>query len=367
MKLCIIYNFAAHYRQSVFELIDQAFDCVWYFGKSNQDIKKMDYSVFKSPIFEVETIHFANLTYQKKVIRLLRKYDIFLMLGDSRSVSTWLFLLFSQFNVHKKVYLWSHGIYGKESKIEILLKKIIFKLADGIFLYNNYARDLMIKKGFKTDKLFVIHNSLDYKKQLQIRNLIKPSVIYKKHFGNKNPNIIFIGRLTQVKKLDLLLEAVKLLKYKGYIFNVIFVGDGTEREFLELRASKLGLNKFVWFYGACYDEQENAELIYNADLCVAPGNVGLTAMHAMVFGTPVITHNNFKQQMPEFESIIPFKTGDFFEYDNVSSLADKIKTWFEVYGIYRNSVREECYKEIDNFWTPEFQIKVLRKNINLYE
>lgn len=71
------------------------------------------------------------------------------------------------------------------------------------------------------------------------------------------------------------------------------------------------VDKNVWFYGSCYDEQTNAELIYNADMCVAPGNVGLTAIHAMTFGCPVITHSDFKWQMPEFEAIHPGKTGDF--------------------------------------------------------
>lgn len=367
MKLCIIYNFAPHYRQSIFKLIDQTFDCVWYFGKTNQDIKKMDYSIFKGPITEVETMRFAHLTFQKKVLRLLRKYDIFLMLGDSRSISTWLFILFSRFYVRKKVYLWSHGIYGKESKFEMFFKKIIFKMVDGIFLYNNYAREIMVKNGFKADKLFVIHNSLDYDRQLKIRSQIKPSTIFKDHFGNKNPNIIFIGRLTKVKKLDMLLSAVKLLKEENHLYNVTFVGDGVERKYLESLANDLGLKNSVWFYGACYDERENAELIYNADLCVAPGNVGLTAIHTMVFGTPVITHNVFKLQMPEFESIIPFKTGDFFEYGNINSLAVKIKEWFEIYGICRENVRKECNKEIDNFWTPKFQINVLKNNIDMHE
>lgn len=367
MKLCIIYNFAAHYRQSIFKLIDNTFDCVWYFGKANQDIKKMDYSVFKGLITEVETKRFAGLTYQKKILGLLGKYNRFLMLGDSRSVSTWMFLLFSKFIPRKKVFLWSHGIYGKESKTEMLLKKIVFGLADGIFLYNNHARELMIKKGFKADKLFVIHNSLDYDRQLEIRNQIEPSDIYKKHFSNKNPNIIFIGRLTKVKKLDMLLEAVKLLKEKDKLFNVTFIGDGVERETLELKVKKLGLENVVWFYGACYDEWTNADLVYNADLCVAPGNVGLTAIHTMVFGTPVITHNDLKWQMPEFEAITPLQTGNFFEYGSVASLTEKIEEWFNINGIRRDYIRQECYKEIDHNWTPQFQIEVLKKNIGLHE
>lgn len=58
----------------------------------------------------------------------------------------------------------------------------------------------------------------------------------------------------------------------------------------------------------------NAEFIYNADLCVSPGNVGLTAMHSLVFGCPVITHNCFEWQMPEFEAIQPGITGDFLRW-----------------------------------------------------
>lgn len=363
MKLCIVYNFAAHYRQSIFKLIDDTFDCTWLFGKANQDIRKMDYSIFKASITEVDTRRFAGLTFQKKVLGLLRKHDIFLMLGDSRCVSTWLFLLFSKFTPRKKVYLWSHGIYGKESKMEMLFKKFIFKLADGVFLYNNYARELMLKKGFKADKLFVIYNSLDYDQQLKIRHRIRPSDIYKEHYENDYPNLIFIGRLTKIKKLEILLEAVSVLKKRGVFFNVTFVGDGSERKTLERKAEELGIDGSIWFYGACYDEMANAELIYNADLCVAPGNVGLTAIHSMVFGTPVMTHNEFKWQMPEFEAIVPSRTGDFFEYGSIISLVEKIEEWFGGNGIFRDQIREECYKEIDDHWTPQYQIEVLKKNI----
>ena len=60
--------------------------------------------------------------------------------------------------------------------------------------------------------------------------------------------------------------------------------------------------------GECYSEETNAKLIYNADLCVAPGNIGLTAIHVMMFGCPAITHNDFKWQMPEFEAIKSMET-----------------------------------------------------------
>ena len=110
----------------------------------------------------------------------------------------------------------------------------------------------------------------------------------------------------------MLVNAVAELKTKGENYNLVFVGNGLEGENLKARVKGLGLTDAVWFNGACYDEKTNAELIYNSDLCVAPGTVGLTAMH-MVFGTPVISHNDFKWQMPEFEAIKPGITGAFLK------------------------------------------------------
>lgn len=48
----------------------------------------------------------------------------------------------------------------------------------------------MIKEGFDASKLHVIKNSLDYDKQLEIRNNIVASNVYKEHFKNNNPTII---------------------------------------------------------------------------------------------------------------------------------------------------------------------------------
>ena len=125
------------------------------------------------------------------------------------------------------------------------------------------------------------------------------------------------------------------------------------------------MNGQIWFYGECYDEKVNAMLIYNADLCVSPGNVGLTAIHSMVFGTPVISHNAFSWQMPEFEAIVPNMTGAFYVYNNQESLVDSISQWFRDNKNKRDEIREKCYKEIDDNWTPVYQMRVIKENLVL--
>ena len=365
-ELCLIYNFAPKYREAIFTEIDRAWDCEWFFGVNGTDIKGMDLGVLKNATTVPQAPLRGHWYRLKGIGGLTRRKDLrtFFILGEPYCLSTWwLAVKLRLFHPSRRLYFWTHGWYGKESRVTRLVKKAFFKLAHGVFLYGNHARGLMIAEGFDANRLFVIHNSLDYAGQLALRGSLEPTDIYRRHFGNNNPTLIFIGRLTGVKRLDLLLQAAARLKADGLEVNIVMVGDGSERASLEALATELGIASNCWFYGACYDDRENAALIYNADVCVAPGNVGLTAMHTMVFGTPVISHNDFKWQMPEFEAIRPGLTGAFFEKDNVESLADAIKNWLN--SADRDKVRQECYKEIDTLWTPQYQMEVLRANLRV--
>ncbi len=367
MKVCLIYNFAQHYRTSIFKLIDQAYDCQYVFGDRYLNVKKMDYSLLKGEIYEVTTKKlFGKFLYRPGVLKTLHQdFDCYLLLGEPYVLSTWLFCLKARFIYpRKRVYFWTHGWYGKEDKLERLVKKLFFRLPNGgIFLYGNYARELMVNEGFAPEKLFVIHNSLAYEEQVAVRKQLSFQPIYKEHFGNDNPVLFFIGRLTEIKKLDLILHAMAVLRDRGELFNMTFIGDGDKLADLKTLTKELNLEKNVWFYGSCYDERELGGMIYNADLCVSPGNVGLTAMHTMVFGTPVLTHDDFSHQMPEFEAIKDGETGSFFKYGDVESLADSIDNWFAKNKEKRECVRKACMNEIDENWTPQFQISVLRERL----
>lgn len=366
-KLCIIYKFAPHYRKAIFYALDNEYNCDWYFGENKTGIKEMDLSLLKKTnIFKIYG-NIQKLYWQGIMISVLfnKKYKNFLVLAETRSISFWLMVFLKRiFFSKKKLYGWGHGWYGRENIIHKRLDRLKFNMLDGLFLYNNYARNLMIDGGINPKKLFVIGNSLDYDNQLTIRKSLVSSDIYIKKFNNNNPVLIFIGRLTKEKKLDELIDAIAILKKKGRNFNIVFIGDGEEKTFLEQQAKNKGIS--YWFYGPCYDEHTNAELIYNADLCISPGNVGLTAIHSMMFGTPVITHNDFRFQGPEFESIISGETGDFFEKNNIQSLSEKINSWFENKKD-RNSIREMCYNEIERQWTPKYQMKVIKDYLNLNE
>ena len=364
MKVLVVYNSAAHYRESVFRLIGKTIECDFVFGRKLGNIKQFDTATLDGNVIIVDNKKLGRFYYQPHVLSLsLRKqYDRYLFLGDTRCLSTWLSaFVIRLFSPSKRIYFWTHGWYGKESWMEALLKKFFFRLANGgIFLYGNYARELMVKEGFNPEKLFVIHNSLAYEQQLELRPSLGNNDTFRCYFNNCFKTLLFIGRLTTVKRLDLLLEALTLTKNE---YNLALVGDGTEKESLISKTEELGLKNRVWFYGACYNETELGRLISASDLCVSPGNVGLTAIHSMVFGTPVLTHDDFPWQMPEFEAIRNGETGCFFRRGDVKSLAESIDSWFSQDFYDREEIRKKCYSEIDSYWTPAFQLDVILKHL----
>lgn len=340
--------------------MDKELPCDFYFGDSRPGgIKPVPYELLEHFKGEFHNYTFGPYYWQKGSLKLLKSdYTDIITPGDYYCLSTWVMLLLAKLK-HKNIYLWTHGAYGDETGIKRRLALMSKKLAKGLFLYGNYAKEILKKWGVPQEKMYVIFNSLSYDEQLPLRNSIKASRFYQEHFENNNPNLVFIGRLTTVKKIDQLLTAVKILKDDNLPCNITIIGDGSQREKLEILTAELGIQNNVWFYGPLYDEKVIAEFLYNADICVSPGNVGLTAIHAMTFGCPVISHSNFPKQMPEFEAIIEGKTGCFFKEDNIGSLAKSIRNWL-ANSENRDDIRYACYKVIDEKYNPHVQIEIIK-------
>ena len=360
-KICNIFNYPSHYRAKIYKLLDSEYDCKFVFSDEKINIKKMNLDELKN----VRVNHVSQMghfLWLKGLVPLaFKRFDSYIMTVATNDLSHWLFLIILKMFSRKKVYVWCHGFYGKENNAQLMVRKMYYGLVDGLFLYGDYARNLLINHGVKPEKMFVVHNSLNYDKQLEIRKTIKSSNIYKQHFVNEHPVLVMIGRLNNRKKLDLLFEAMAILNKEGSYFNAVIIGDGDYKYSLEKRVQELDLKEQVWFYGACYDEYLNAELLYNADLCVIPGDVGLSAIHSLMFGVPVITHNYFPDQGPEFEVIHMEQTGAFYKAGDIISLSDTIKNWFSSHSDDREQVRNCCYNVIDTEWNPYYQMKVFKK------
>lgn len=358
-KICLIASSAPLYRKMIYTYMGKVLGCDFILGAG--PTKQMNIYDLPNKVIPIYSKYFFGTSCYLDcgAVTNSKDYETLILCMGIRSITEWLILFLALFR-RQKTYIWSHGWLGKETPLKRFLGRIYYGMANGVFIYNERSTILMKKEGIKPRKLHTIYNSLDYDAQLILRQKVRTLNIYHEHFGNENRNIVFIGRLTSVKRFDLLLDAVALLKKQGEIVNVTFIGDGVERENMERRVNYLDIRAQVWFYGACYDEKTNAEMISNADLCVSPGNIGLTAIHVMMFGCPAITNDDFDHQMPEFEAIRDGKTGTFFKANDSNSLADAISKWFKQHASNRDEVRKACYGEIDCKWNPHNQIRIFK-------
>ena len=121
MKLLIVYNYPLHYRKSIFHLIEKSFECDWCFGDSLGNIKSYDTSNYKEVYFSKTYRFFNNLfTWNGGYFRFLFAEKA-LIFGDFTSLSTIILVLIRK-RLRKKTFLWTHGVYGREGKIKILIK-----------------------------------------------------------------------------------------------------------------------------------------------------------------------------------------------------------------------------------------------------
>lgn len=172
-------------------------------------------------------------------------------------------------------------------------------------------------------------------------------------------NILFVGRLIEVKGTKYLIDAVKLLDPEKFELHV--AGDGPEREKLEKSAPEN-----VIFHG--YQTGKNLEKLYlNADIFVLPSIVdnagyteglGTVLLEAANFSVPLIGTN--VGGIPDI--IINGKTGLLVPQKDSAALAEALQTLAKDPALYRE-LTENARKHLKNNFSWEI---ITEKFFNIY-
>jgi glycosyltransferase involved in cell wall biosynthesis len=121
-------------------------------------------------------------------------------------------------------------------------------------------------------------------------NLFDPDLYAPDPAVAKDVDVLYVGNLVAVKRLDMLLEAAKRLKDARPGFRMVLVGDGVLRGELEAAAARLGLGGAVEFAGARPFE-EIARWLRRARVFVmtsAMEGLPQAMIEAMSAGVPVV-------------------------------------------------------------------------------
>lgn len=367
-NVLIVYHYIAHYRRPIFSLLSKSDAPVYTIlagDKPDIEIELVEGSLNKVPPENggLRWLKVSNWWFLKYFLiqpalfkpSLYRDYDTVIFLGNMYFISTWIGIVLAKHN-RCKVLFWTHGFIKDEKGLKGRLRATFYRMADEILVYGSRAKELLIQRGFRADKVKLIYNSLDYDQQIEV---IENNTIRIQNLGFENeqlPVFGYIGRLTPQKKIDWLIKGLHKLHNDGIKANCLIIGSGIVQSDLQALAKELGMENNVIFYGACYDEATIYALLSKLNVVVSPGEVGLTCIHSLTYGVPVLTHNLFSKQMPEYEAIIDGRSGGFYEYDNFNDFCVKLQWW--LLNNNKGEASYECKRIISEKYNPYVQLEI---------
>lgn len=193
----------------------------------------------------------------------------------------------------KKMIWWSLGSVPNrpQSFIRRLSDGWIKKMernADAIIAYNTHAKEYFLKEVHVPEsRIFVALNVIDTDTRLiEAQQFDKISIFQEAHI-DYDFIVLYVGAITEGKRLDVLLHAFKKLEQAAihYRVKLTIVGKGESKASLETLAQSLSIRS-IEFTGEV--QTGVSRYFFESDIFVLPGLGGLAIPDAMVHGLPVI-------------------------------------------------------------------------------
>lgn len=169
------------------------------------------------------------------------------------------------------------SLFSKMETPDAVVERRLFRVASSF--------DMVITMGSAAARLFkskriaggvhVVSGGIDLEK-------FRPSV------EPKAFDVVFVGRLVHVKRVDVLLEAIRQVRLRLGAIRAVVVGDGEDRHALERLCGELGLADCVQFVGFRSDSDEWLRRSRIFALSSDSEGLSLAAIEAMASGLPVV-------------------------------------------------------------------------------
>lgn len=190
-------------------------------------------------------------------------------------------------------------MFDGDGIIKKILNRIIDKKAQKMCLKADgvaYVTEKILQKKYPCKALVNSTNSKYFTTNYSSIDLEK-DMYYKQNWNiNDKPNIyeiIHTGYMDSYRKgQKVLLEAIKIVKDRGYNIRLTLIGDGIKREEFENLADDLGISEIVDFKGLIKNKQKILNILRKSHLFVFPTqSEGLprTIIEAMSQGLPCIS------------------------------------------------------------------------------
>jgi len=219
-------------------------------------------------------------------------------------------------------------------------------LVDATVNYIDDAYQISTSYGLKKEQIFISTNSPDTEmlfdalKKIQNEPPVLPPNPYR---------IIHVGRLVKWKKVDQIIDAVKLLIPEFPDIELIIIGNGKEEPNLKKMAENLQISKHVKFAGGVYENEDLGRYLLSSSIYVLAGMGGLSINQAMAFGKPVICSI---ADGTERRLVKDNYNGYYFKPDDLDDLTSKIRHLFN---------NQNLIKEFG-----ENSVQIIKEEVNIH-
>jgi len=183
-----------------------------------------------------------------------------------------------------------HGFIQNDKNLKIYnkLDKLMLRFCERIIAVSTEIKSDLVRSGIDKARITVIQNAVQ--ESISREDFAKHRVEKRQYYSIEQDEFVigYVGRLSEEKGINYLIEASSLLKDESKTFKILILGDGPKRKDLEEMARSKGLEKRIIFTGF----QENIEEWLPAlDVFVLPSlteGTPMALLEAMSMGIPVI-------------------------------------------------------------------------------
>ena len=167
---------------------------------------------------------------------------------------------------------------GFKPLVKFMIRYImkVYNKADSVWTVNNASCEILRSYGYKGD-IQVVRNGTDLKYPENSAELIKKVNDLHGLEGQKNV-FIFVGRIAMYKNLELMADALKILKDNGEDFKMLIVGDGFDMDKFKKIVEKNGISDNVIFVGSVKDRELLQGYYLRSDLFLFPSTFDTSSL-----------------------------------------------------------------------------------------
>lgn len=312
----------------------------WSGGVIAEEMKNKGYHVIE--LQAKKTDFFGPL---HRLADIIEKQQTEVLVTHHASPAMWIFMnILKNKYKHIKTVVYAHAnlrdIIRENISRGLWLRRHIFnwtyKRADCVVAISESVKKSFKDYGFKElDKINVIYNGIDISKFSRSSYEVHTPI-----------RIAYVGRLVQQKGVRLLIEAIgKMNSQDDFVCDI--VGNGPEKESLELLTKELGIDKKVKFHGV---RRDISDFLKQEDIFVHPATweegFGIALAEGMASGLLCVAFR--KGAIPEI--IDNNENGFIVEETSADALAKKLEHAVQCVKTGEGvQMREKAVKKAERF------------------